>query len=251
MTCKIFSSLLVFVFTYSAFGFAERDFRSKNGQVIRGTIEKYFEDGDVLLKRSKDLQLFRINLDIFTEDDQAFVKNNFPPNHDALPEFQRPLSNHALMTNAKYIDNLIETQLRNYNQRPNKIVDDETFVRRTYLKVIGRIPTYGETKAFLTDRDRSSKRSRLVDSLLLTEGYVSHWFHFWADILRAKDNLGNRMSGVPFVDYIREFIAMNRPTTNGSKKCFLPAGLTGKKAMAELDTSSVTLVCNLIICRTL
>ena len=77
MTCKIFSSLLAFVFTYSAFGLAESDFRSKNGQVIRGTIEKYFEDGDVLLKRSKDLQLFRINLDIFTEDDQAFVKNNF------------------------------------------------------------------------------------------------------------------------------------------------------------------------------
>jgi hypothetical protein len=50
MTCKIFSFFLVFVFTYSAFGLAERDFRSKNGQVIRGTIEKYFEDGDVLLK---------------------------------------------------------------------------------------------------------------------------------------------------------------------------------------------------------
>jgi hypothetical protein len=224
MTCKIFSFFLVFVFTYSAFGLAERDFRSKNGQVIRGTIEKYFEDGDVLLKRSKDLQLFRINLDIFTEDDQAFVKNNFPPNHDALPEFQRPLSNHALMTNAKYIDNLIETQLRNYNQRPNKIVNDETFVRRTYLKVIGRIPTYGETKAFLTDRDRSSKRSRLVDSLLLTEGYVSHWFHFWADILRAKDNLGNRMSGVPFVDYIREFIAMNRPYDEWVKEMLSSSG---------------------------
>ena len=193
------------------FGFAERDFRSKNGQVIRGSIEKYFEDGDVLLKRSKDLQLFRINLDVFTEDDQAFVKNNFPPNHDALPKFQRPLSKSALMTNAKYIDSIIDAKLRSYNQRPNKITSDETFLRRTYLKIIGRIPTYSESVAFLTDRDRSSKRTRLVDSLLLTEGYVSHWFHFWADILRAKDNLGNRMSGVPFVDYIREFIAMNRP----------------------------------------
>ena len=101
---------------------AERDFRSKNGQVIRGTIVKYFEDRDVLLKRSKDLQLFRINLDIFTEDDQAFVKNNFPPNHDALPEFQRPLSSQALITNSRYIDNLIETRLRSYNQRPNRPV---------------------------------------------------------------------------------------------------------------------------------
>ena len=73
--------LLTFlILLQSAFGLAERDFRSKNGQVIKGTIIKYFEDGDVLLKRSKDLQMFRISLDIFTEDDQAFVKNNFPPN---------------------------------------------------------------------------------------------------------------------------------------------------------------------------
>lgn len=206
------------------FGFAERDFRSKNGQVIRGSIEKYFEDGDVLLKRSKDLQLFRINLDVFTEDDQAFVKNNFPPNHDALPKFQRPLSKSALMTNAKYIDSIIDAKLRSYNQRPNKITSDETFLRRTYLKIIGRIPTYSESVAFLTDRDRSSKRTRLVDSLLLTEGYVSHWFHFWADILRAKDNLGNRMSGVPFVDYIREFIAMNRPYDEWIKEMLSSSG---------------------------
>ena len=73
---------------------------------------------------------------------------------------------------------LLNRNFRSYNQRPNKVASDEIFLRRTYLKIIGRIPTYGETKAFLTDRDRSSKRTRLVDSLLLTEGYVSHWFHF-------------------------------------------------------------------------
>ena len=74
------STLLAFlILSQYAFGLAERDFRSKNGQVIKGTIIKYFEDGDVLLKRSKDLQMFRISLEIFTEDDQAFVKNNFPP----------------------------------------------------------------------------------------------------------------------------------------------------------------------------
>ena len=224
MTRNLFFFVSLFAFSLSLFGLAERNFRSKNGQVIKGTILKHFDDGDVLLQRSKDLQLFRINLDIFTEDDQAFVKNNFPPNHDALPEFQRPLTNKALMTNAKYIDNLIEARLRSYNQRPNKIANDETFLRRTYLKVIGRIPTYDETKAFLSDRDSSTKRTRLIDSLLLTEGYVSHWFHFWADILRAKDNLGNRMSGIPYVDYIREFIAMNRPYDEWVKEMLSSSG---------------------------
>ncbi|MFL2938953.1 MAG: DUF1549 domain-containing protein [Opitutales bacterium] len=195
----------------SAFGLAERDFRSKNGQVIKGTIIKYFEDGDVLLKRSKDLQMFRISLDIFTEDDQAFVKNNFPPNHDALPEFKRPLSPHVLMTNSRFIDNIIDTKLRSYNQRPNPVASDEVFLRRAYLKIIGRIPTLNETKEFLTSRDRSGKRSKLVDQLLNSEGYNSHWFHFWADILRAKDRLGNRMSGKPYIDYIKNFVASNRP----------------------------------------
>ena len=102
------------------------------------------------MKRSKDLQLFRINLDIFTEDDQAFVKNNFPQIMMHFPEFQRPLTSQALITNARYIDNLIETRLRSYNQRPNRPVSDEVFLRRAYLKIIGRIPSYDESKAFLS-----------------------------------------------------------------------------------------------------
>ena len=208
LTPTLLSYLTLFQFV---FGLAERDFRSKNGQVIKGTIIKYFEDGDVLLKRSKDLQMFRIDLDIFTEDDQAFVKNNFPPNHDALPEFKRPLSPEVLMTNSRFIDNMIETKLRSYNQRANPVVSDEVFLRRAYLKIIGRIPTLEETKEFLSSRSRNGKRTILVDNLLASEGYNSHWFHFWADILRAKDNLGNRMSGRPFIDYIKNFVASNKP----------------------------------------
>ena len=202
--CRLFSFLLLFcVLIVSGYSITDREFRSKKGQVIKGSVIKYFEDGDVLMKRTSDLQLFRISLDIFTEDDQAFVKNNFPPNHDALPEFQRPLSVHALKTNAKFIDSIIDSKLRSYNQRPSRPASDEVFLRRTYLKIIGRIPSFAETKAFLSSRG-SDKRAKLIDSLLLTEGYVSHWFHFWADILRAKENFGNRMSGRPYIDYIRE-----------------------------------------------
>ena len=128
------------------FGNAERDFHSNNGQKIKGTVQKFYEDGDILLKRSKDNQLFRVSLDIFTEDDQAFVRNNFAPNHDALPEFQRPLSPSVLQANARFIDSLIEKKLDSFNLRPNKIASEEDFLRRAYLKVIGRIPTYDETK---------------------------------------------------------------------------------------------------------
>jgi len=195
---------------FSSYGSAERDFHSKNGQKIKGYVEKFFEDGDILLRRSKDNQLFRISLDIFTEDDQAFVKNNFAPNHDALPEFQRPLSSSVLKANSRYIDSLIEKKLQSYKLRPNKSASEEVFLRRAYLKIIGRIPTYEESTEFLENRDRSIKKSALIDKLLGSHGYVSHWFNFWADILRAKENLGNRVSGRPYIDYIRESIATNK-----------------------------------------
>ena len=153
--------IFVFSTVHSLFAM-NRDFHSNNGQKINGTVIKYFEDGDVLLKRSKDMQLFRISLDIFTENDQAFVKNNFPPNHDALPSFNRPLAERDLAINAQFIDKIIESKLRSYNQRPGKEISNETFLRRAYLKIIGRIPTLEEAQEFLAKRDRKA-RGQLIE----------------------------------------------------------------------------------------
>lgn len=203
---------------------ANRDFHSKNGQKINGTVVKYFEDGDVLLKRSKDMQLFRISLDIFTEDDQAFVKNNFPPNHDALPTFSRPLSERDLAINAQFIDRIVEAKLRSYNQRPNKEISNETFLRRAFLKIIGRIPTLDETQEFLAQRDRKA-RGQLIDKLLASDGYDKNWYIYWADILRAKTRVGNKgADGYPFVKYVKESIAVNKPYDKWVKEMLSSTG---------------------------
>tara|TARA_B100001115_G_scaffold8315_1_gene6275 strand:- start:5501 stop:8032 length:2532 start_codon:yes stop_codon:yes gene_type:complete len=220
------SILLLLAFTTALPAFsANRDFHTNTGKAINGDVIKYFEDGTILLKRSKDNQLFRIDLSIFTQDDQAFVKNNFPPNHDSLPEFNRPLSDRDLTINSQYIDNLVLTHLRKYNQRPNDMASDETFLRRTYLKIIGRIPTLEEGREFLEDRDRSTKRRKLVDKLLASEGFNSNWFHFWADILRAKERINNnRAGGGAFIDYIKESIASNKPYDKWVKEMLSSTG---------------------------
>ena len=202
-------SIFLFLFCYSL-GITDRDFRSKNGQVIRGTIIKYFEDGDVLMKRTSDLQLFRISLDIFTEDDQAFVKNNFPPNHDALPKLQKPLDARTLAKFSNSIDAKIDHRLRSYRQYPNKEISDDLFVRRAYLKIIGRIPTIEETEEFMSNRARFS-RSDLIDKLLNSEGYVHNWFIYWADILRATGRVDRGADGIPFVRYIQQSLSENKP----------------------------------------
>lgn len=180
-----------------------------NGKDLKGDILEA-NATHALIKRSSDLQLFRIAIDSLTEDNQAYIKNNFPPSHEALPKFKKPLSEKDLKTHANYIDSLIETKLRGYNLRPNKEVDDATFLRRSYLKVIGRTPSLIEVDSFLNRKDKN-KRSQLIDQLLGSEGYVSHWFNFWADILRIKDRLNNRISGIPYKNYVKDFISNNKP----------------------------------------
>jgi len=180
-----------------------------NGKDLKGDIIEA-NATHALIKRSSDLQLFRIAIDSLTEDNRAYIKNNFAPSHEALPKFNKPLSDKELTTHSKYIDSLIETKLRSYNLRSNKEVDDATFLRRSYLKIIGRTPSLTEVDSFLNSRE-NNKRSKLIDQLLGSEGYVSHWFNFWADILRIKDRLNNRISGVPYKNYVKDFISNNRP----------------------------------------
>jgi hypothetical protein len=218
--------LLCFIplFTATSGFSANRDFHTNTGRAINGDVIKYFEDGTILLKRSNDNQLFRIDLSIFTKDDQAFVKNNFPPNHDALPTFPRPLSERNLAINAQYVDRLIETKLRSYNQRPNKEIDNEAFLRRAYLKIIGRIPTLEETQEFLAQRDRKA-RVQLIDKLLASEGFNKNWYIYWADILRAKTRVGNQGSdGYPFVKYLKDSIATNKPYDKWVKEMLSSTG---------------------------
>lgn len=180
-----------------------------NGNSLKGEIIEA-NSTHALIKRESDLQLFRIAINSLTQDNQAYIKNNFPPSHKNLPKFKKPLSEKELSTHSRYIDELVETKLRSYNLRPNKEVDDETFLRRAYLKISGRTPSLQEIETFSKNRSKN-KRKELIDSLLGSEGYVSHWFNFWADILRIKDRLNNRISGIPYKNYVKDFIANNRP----------------------------------------
>ena len=200
--------ILILLFLSSIFCFGDTLYFN-NGKNLKGDIVEA-NATHALIKRSSDLQLFRISIDSLTKDNQAYIKNNFPPSHEALPKFKRPLSDRDLKTHAYYIDSLIEAKLRGYNLRPNKEVDDAIYLRRAYLKIIGRTPSLAEVNSFFDDKDKN-KRSKLVDQLLGSEGYVSHWFNFWADILRIKDRLTNRISGVPYKNYVKEFISNNRP----------------------------------------
>ena len=60
--------------------------------------------------------------------------------------------------------------------------DDAEFLRRVYLDLAGRIPSAGETRAFLADA-APEKRAGLVDRLLASEDHV----HRLSQVLHVRE----------------------------------------------------------------
>lgn len=115
-------------------------------------------------------------------------------------------------TAAKQIDAILAADWKKNNLQGNPAVDDATFVRRIYLDVIGRIPTTRETEEFMTSKD-ANKRSKLIDKLMASEGYVQHAFNYFADILRAQSN-GNQagqVTGAAYTNFIKQSLRDNKP----------------------------------------
>ena len=70
-----------------------------------------------------------------------------------------------ILSASQRIDQLIEAEYAKNKVEPNRLASDEVFLRRVYLDIIGRIPTYHEAKSFLDSTD-SDKRAKLIDRLL-------------------------------------------------------------------------------------
>jgi hypothetical protein len=111
-----------------------------------------------------------------------------------------------------WIDSVLEKQYTAINITPLNRINDDTFVRRAYLTIVGRNPTYEEYEMFSKVND-PNKRQGLIQFLLKHPGHISHMFNFWAESLRLRDRLSNinNFSGGPYIDYIKDSIAANKP----------------------------------------
>ena len=116
------------------------------------------------------------------------------------------------MSAAKAIDSLLAKDWEVNKVTGNPAADDNIFVRRVYLDTIGRIPTTREAESFLSDK-ASDKRAKLIDKLLASEGYVQHFFNYWADVLRVTSN-GNQTGGITgaaYTRFVKESLRSNKP----------------------------------------
>lgn len=115
---------------------------------------------------------------------------------------------------AARIDELVLDGLKKEKLEPNADTSDEVFVRRVHLDLIGRTPTKSETLAFLESQD-PDKRAKLVDSLIGSDGYISHQYNWFADILRSRTSIsGNGQSvgaGMAYEKWIKDAVRANKP----------------------------------------
>lgn len=180
-------------------------------------------EGDFIVLQTQDGVTHRFELSRLSAEDQAFAKTaaaSAPPAaNDGQPVM---LANATVAQAAQKMDQLVAKGLVRANPERvkngkapitqfNPMANDEQFVRRVYLDIVGRIPNYDEASAFIKNSS-PKKRADLIDMLLESDGYKAHLFNYFGEMLRLKDNLDQaNFRGTPYINWIKEQIAKNRP----------------------------------------
>ncbi|MEM9280651.1 MAG: DUF1549 domain-containing protein [Verrucomicrobiota bacterium] len=172
----------------------EREWRVIDGDTIVGQFQSM--QGDEVLFKDWAGDVIRVRIEQLHPEDQNAVQT----------AFRNRLSNAV-----KRIDMAVDEALKARNITPNPIATDEQFLRRIYLDVTGTIPTYDEAVEFLKSTD-PRKRPRLVARLMNSDGYTSHTYNYFADLLRIQDQVpGTFLSMDAYADWLKRNLQDNRP----------------------------------------
>ncbi len=142
-----------------------------------------------------------------------------------IPASAKALSEKQARDAAARIDSLLAADLKGANLKANPLIDDPAFLRRTYLGVIGRIPTEDEAREFLNDPS-GEKRAALVDSLTASPGFDSHLFNWTADLLRVQTK--QEQFGLGWHVWLRKSLSEDKPWDTLVREMLSATGHTAK-----------------------
>ena len=112
---------------------------------------------------------------------------------------------------ASRIDQLVLARATSENVPVGERSDDGEFLRRVSLDLSGRIPRTLETRDFLADT-RPQKRQLLIDRLLDSAQYVSHWTNVWRAALLPQANVPEAQQYLPGFDrWLHDRLRENTP----------------------------------------
>ena len=123
------------------------------------------------------------------------------------------------------IDQLIDELWQENEVVPAGLANDETFLRRVYLDVIGRVPTIGEYNQFF-ELDAKDRRSKLIDELLDSREHALHMGGIWKRVLVPDDETAiSRLGGAGKLEqWLSDAFAENLPYDKLVKQLLLAEG---------------------------
>ena len=162
--------------------------------------------------------------------------------HVAVCRVTRPRSQES------FIDSLVWNKLERLHIAASPWADDSAVLRRTYLDIIGTLPTSAEARKYLSDSS-PEKHQRLVAELLDRSEYADFWAQKWADILQIDKDIVSPSAAISATRWIHSQFRDNVPydrlvrtvlTTQGSTLSESPAAFYQVHADAEKTARAVS-----------
>jgi hypothetical protein len=108
------------------------------------------------------------------------------------------------------IDELVWRKLKLLGVLPSEPASEATFHRRAYVRIIGKLPTPAETRAYLADTS-DGKRDCLIEQLLERPEYADFWANKWADLLRPNPYRVGMKATWNIDSWLRDAFRKNKP----------------------------------------
>ncbi len=192
------SLALVFLLPLSATAAAPRSWTDDQDRKVEAEFVKV-EAGNVHLKLATG-KVSKFPFLRLSKPDQAFLRKKHRIRYKHLTNYR---------DTARKIDEMVRAKLEAEGLAPNPTMTQEQFVRRIYLDIAGTIPNFEETVTFLESEEKD-KRTQLMNALLDSEGYVSHMFNFYADMLRVKSQLNDMHVFETYIAWLKDGIRENK-----------------------------------------
>ena len=111
-----------------------------------------------------------------------------------------------------YIDELVSARLDKLRILPSGMADDQQFLRRIYLDLIGLPPSTDEYRRFMASRNRA----KLIDELMERDEFADVWATKWSEMVKVLGDTNSGSGTDPkvaqtYYKWIREQVKKNSP----------------------------------------
>lgn len=163
--------------------------------------------GSLILAQETNCPAYPVSTRIYSEQaihlDRQFAALGKPnPGREAV----------TVPPSQNFIDDWIFAKLAGDGIDAAPLTTDAEFVRRIYLDLTGRVPTFEQAQSFLADSS-PGKRTKLIETLLASPAFVdqfSHWFLQRFQVVRGTAGIGV-LERNNFYNFVRQFVEQDRP----------------------------------------